>query len=375
MTPALNPSGPEPPGGAGITVRAPGGGKGKKLLSMGGTFLTVAVLTGLLWVWADQSQLLIQEIGLNFVLATAADSGLVLLSVDDGSGQRVLDAAGDGKDIKAKVKFKGTRSRLRELRADLQAGQLQLVSYISKDSYWATTDKIAVIDLLNANEELRDRGVTIMESEPASITVELDKWVLIEKIRLALKDTAEGQRFQARIDPPAIAVQVPSSLSRPPPVELLVELEQIPQKITSEMKVSGTVSRELRGLPVRPALSEVTVILLPRKQSPAKLGPLPLYVSLPVDMIGKYDLKFEKEADKVVVATVVGPGSELDKLKSASQEKVRAYIRLGSKHTKPLQGYYTVTVEFEFDDDVREVEISGAPKTVKVRLERKPTER
>ena len=43
----------------------------KKLLSMGGTFLTVAVLTGLLWVWADQAQLLEQDIPrLAFTLAT-----------------------------------------------------------------------------------------------------------------------------------------------------------------------------------------------------------------------------------------------------------------------------------------------------------------
>ncbi len=355
-------------------MRAPGGGKVKKLLSIGGTFLTVAVLTGLLWVWADQSQLGIKEIGLSFVLATDAESGLILLSVDDGSGETIRDAVGGGIRIKAKVKFEGTHSRLKELEAELKSRQLELQVYISKGSYWATADKIAVIDLLNANDELRDRGVTVIEAEPASITVVLDEWVLIKKIKLALRD----QTFQSRIDPPEIAVYVPSRLEDALPAELLVELGEIPEKITSEEKVSGTVSRELHGLPVRPALLEVTVILEPREQRRDKLGPLKLKALLPADVIGKYDLKFETEADNVVDVTVVGPAAELDKLKSASQERVRAYIDLDpNKHAKATDTYtyYPVTVRFIFDDDVHGVEVFGPPKIVKVRLEKKPTER
>ena len=92
-------------------------------------------------------------------------------------------------------------------------------------------------------------------------------------------------------------------------------------------------------------------------------------------MIGKYDLKFGNDADKVVEVTVVGPAGELAKLQTPPPEKVRAYIRLGIKHTIPMEGYYKVPVEFEFDDDIHGVEIiSGPSKTVRVRLERKPTE-
>jgi len=332
------------------------------------------VLTGLLWVWADQSQLRIQEIDLSFVLATGADSSLVLLSVDDGSGQAAMDTGTGGKRIKAKVKFRGTRNRLTELQADLQSGQLKLLSYLSEVTYGTGEHSIAVIDLLNTNDQLQERGVTAVEAEPASITVDLDEWVHINKIKLALRNTAESQRFQARIEPAEIAVDVPSRLKDALPEKLLVELGEIPEEITSEVTVSGTVSRELQGLPVSPELLEVAVTLEPREHRTDELGPLELKALLPADMIGNYELKFEKGADRVVDVTVVGPASELDKLKSASQEKVWAYIRLGTKHTKPMDGYHNVTVEFELDDDVHGVEISGSPKTVKVRLERKPTD-
>ena len=121
---------------------------------------------------------------------------------------------------------------------------------------------ISIIDLLNANDELRDRGVTVVEAELASITVELDEWVRIDKIKLVLRDTSKSRRFQTLgIDPPKIAVQVPSRLKDSLPEELLVELGEIPEKITLGMEVLGTVSRELGGLPVKPELSEVTVIL------------------------------------------------------------------------------------------------------------------
>ncbi len=377
MVSTSNPSGPDSSRGAEVVVRASGGGKIKKLLSMGGTFLTVAVLTGLLWVWADQSQLVDQEIPLSFVLATQAESGLILLSVNDGSGEAVENAAAGGKRIKAKVSFKGTRSRLRELQVDLQSGKLELQSYISAGSYWATAEKIPVIDLLNANEDLRVRGITVVQAEPTHITVELDEWVLIDEIKLALKATPESQGFDASIEPAEISVEVTSSIKDTLPKELLVELVgSVPEKITPGMEVRGTVLRELGGLPVKPTLSEVKVILQLKAQSKAKLAPLPLYAVLPVDMIGKYDLKFEKGADKFVVVSVVGPAGELAKLKTASQEKVRAYIRLENKHIKSMsmEGYYPVTVEFEFDDDVRGVKITGPPKTVKVRLEKKLTD-
>ena len=63
-----------------------------------------------------------------------------------------------------------------------------------------------------------------------------------------------------------IAAAVPSSLMNSLPEELLVELGDIPDKISSGEILTGTVSRELGGLPVKPALSEVAVILWPREQ-------------------------------------------------------------------------------------------------------------
>ena len=336
----------------------------------------MAVLTGLLWVWADQSQLVIQETDLSFILATGADSSLVLVSVDDDSGQEALDDITTGsKRIEATVSFKGTRSRLRELQVDWQSGKLELLSYLSEVTYRTGKHDIAVIDLLNANDELRDRGVTAEKAEPENISVTLDEWVDIDKIKLALRDTSDSRRFRAVIDPRAMAVRVPSSLRDTLPEELLVELGPVREKITPGMEVFGTVQSELQGLPVRPEFAKVTVILHPREQRNAELGTFPLYAVLPVDMIGKYTVEFEKDADKFVEVSVVGPASEVAKLQTPPQEKVWAYIRLESKDIKStsMEGYYTITVEFELDDSVRGVDISGAPKEVKVWLEKNPT--
>ena len=371
MVLASSASGTESPKRAANTGPA-SSGQGKKLLGMTGTFLTVAVLTGLLWVWADQSQQVVQEIRLSFVLATEAESSLILLGVDDGSGQVPPATDTGGRRVKAKVKFSGTRSRLRELQTDLQSGGLELLAYISAGSYWATADKIAVIDLLNANDELRDRGVTVVQAEPANITVDLNEWVDIDRIKLALRNTAESQKFQARIDPPEIAVQVPSSLKDALPEELLVELGQIPEKITPNLTLSGTVQSKLAGQPIRPKPAKVTVILQPSEHRTISLRPLQITVGMPAEMIGVYDLEWKNPASKFVEVKVEGPTAELDKLKSAVQEKVRARIDLGLTHAMPTEAFYQVTVQFEFIG-VHGVNLAGPERTVKVRLKRKPT--
>ena len=344
----------------------------KKLLSMGSTFLTVAVLTGLLWVWADQAQLLSQDVPLVVLtVATAAQSPLIIMSVSDDSGKEASEAPGGGKRVEAKVKFEGTRSRLRELQSALQSGRLELLAYLSEAVYKAGTHKIPVADLLNANEGIRDRGVTAIETEPAEISVVLDKWVRMERVKLAVKDPAETPRFQASIDPPEIAVQVPGSLKNQlerQPQTLLVELTQIPDKIPANLEVVGTVSTKLAGQPVRPERSKVKVILQPIEQAKAKLGPLQIYAFIPPDMIGTYYPEWDDEANKVTEAEVIGPQAELDKLKTAAKEKVRAYIDLSATHAEPTETYYTVTVQLWFSEDVRNVKLVGPAKTVKVRL-------
>ena len=343
----------------------------KKLLNMGSTFLTVAVLTGLLWVWADQAQLLGQDVRLVFTVATAAESPLIIMSVRGDSGGEASEAPGGGKSVRVKVKFKGTRSRLRELQDDLQSGRLELFAYLSETSYLPGEQTISVADLLNANEDLRDCGVTAIETEPDKISVVLDKWVRMERVKLAVKDTAETPRFQAYVDPPEIAVEVPASLKKElerQPQTLLVELTQIPDKIPPNLEVVGTVSTKFGGQPVRPERSKVNVILQPIEQAREKLGPLQIYAFIPPDMIGTYYLEWDDEANKVIEVEVIGPQAELDKLKTAAKEKVRAYIELSATHAEPTETYYTVPVQLWFSEDVHNVKPVGPAKTVKVRL-------
>lgn len=344
----------------------------KKLLSMGGTFLTVAVLTGLLWVWADQAQLLEQDMDLAFTLATTAESRLIVMTVRNDSGEEALEAAGGGKLVEPKVTFEGTRSRLRELHADLHSGRLELFAYLSEPAYRTGTSKIPVADLLNSNEELRDRGVTVIETEPAEIIVVLDKWVLMKKVKLAVKDTGENRRFRANIDPPEIAVQMPASLRETlklQPQPLLVELRQIPEPITSGRKVSGTVLTELAGHTVRPERPIVNVILQSIEEGTATVGPLQIYVMLPPEMIGSHIPEWQDEAKKVVEVEVVGPRAELDKLKTAAKDMmVKAYIDLSATHAEHTETYYTVPVQLWFSEDIHGVKQFGTAKTVKVRL-------
>ena len=162
--------------------RAPRKKGAKKLLSMGSTFLTVAVLTGLLWIWANQSQLMSQEMKVVLSVATAADSPLIIMSLDDGSGQEPLETPAGGRKVTAEVTFKATRSRLRELENDLKSGKLELFVYLSDRIYLPGEPTIIIADELNSNDKLLDRGVIVVAAKPAEIKVVLDEWVPVDKI-------------------------------------------------------------------------------------------------------------------------------------------------------------------------------------------------
>ena len=350
--------------------RAPKKKGAKKLLSMGGTFLTVAVLTCLLWIWANQAQLMSQTMRVGFTVATAAESPLIIMRLDDGSGQEALEVPGDRK-VKAEINFKATRSRLRELQSDLLSGELELFVYLSERVYSRGEQTIPVADVLNTNDKLRDRGITVVSAEPEEIRVVLDKWVRLEKVKLKLKKPPEAVNFEYYIDPPQITVQVPASIKddlEVNPQPLLVELTQIPEKIMPDMQVSATVLTRLGDHTVRPELSTVKVILNPIEQDKEKLGPLQIRVIVPLVMMGSHIVEWEEKANRMVEVELIGPRAELDKLKAAGKEKIMAFIVLGSTHAEPTETYYTVPVQLWFGEDIHEVKLSGPGKTVKVRL-------
>lgn len=347
------------------------GGKMSRLLNMSGTFLTVAILTVLIWVWAEQSQLDEQHILVPMTLSSEADSVLILVDVDAGMGQPSAETADGGKRIRPKVKLRGTRSRIRELVSDLQSGKIELRIYLSESAYSAGEYPLSVVDLLNADESLRDRGITAIEADPARITVDLDEWV-VEKVRLMLKGVSDNPRFQASINPPEISVEIPSRVAAQSTSRLmLVELTQLPAKISPGLEVEGTVIPELQGHKVKPKKSKVRVTLQPIEQQTERISGLEIAVVLPSEMVGAYDLEWESEASKVIDIKVAGPPGEVDKLKISPKKYIRAYIELSSLDAEPTETYPPVTVRVDFRG-VSDVKLAEPEKTVRVRLRKKP---
>ena len=342
-----------------------------KLINMAGTFLTVAILTVLIWVWADQSQLDEQQTQVPITLATEAESNLILMDVDTGTGHPAVEAAEGGRRIRPKVKLKGTRSRLRELRSDLQSGKLELRIYLSESAYGAGPyQDVFILDLLNADETLRDRGITAVESSPEKITVDLDKWVP-ERVRLTLRDTDESRTFHATIEPDEITVAVPSryaSSGQPRPME--VDLDPLPDEITPGLKVEGTIRPNVADYGIKLEKTKVSVTLQPIEQQTETISGLEIRALLPPDMIGAYTLKWENPASKFIDIKIAGPPGEVDKVRISPDKHIRAFIELSSQHAEPTATYPQVTVDISFVG-VRDVKLAEPRKSVKVRLERK----
>lgn len=343
----------------------------RKLVSMLSTFLTVAILTCLLWIWANQAQQLKASVPVVITVATAADSPLIIMSLVDAGGQEADESSGGGRRVETEVTFKTTRSRLRELQRDLKSGELELFVYLSERAYLAGEQKINVADELNTIDELIDRGVLVDSVEPAEIVVVLDEWEWLNDVKLELKKPPEAVNFEHYIDPSQMAVQVPASLMddlRVNPQPLMVELTRLPEKITPNMEVSATVSTKLGNYTVRPERSTVKVVLQRIEQDREKSGPLQIYASLPPDMIGSHVVEWEEEASRMVEVELIGPRAELNKIKAAGKENIMAFIVLGSTHAEETETYYTVPVQFRFGEGIHDVKLDGPAKVVKVRL-------
>ena len=187
--------------------------------------------------------------------------------------------------------------------------------------------------------------------------------------KLALKKVPETESFNHYIDPPRIAVQVPATKKQELEVQTLeVELTQIPEKIVPNTPIPATVSTKMGNQTVRPQLSAVKVILQSIEQDKIELGPLPIFVRLPADMIGTHELEWQDEGDKQIQVEVIGPPAELSKLKTTGGEKVWAYIDLRATHAEPSDAYYPVPVKLSFSEDIHDVKLAGTPKEVRVRL-------
>ncbi len=221
-----------------------------RLLSGVRTLATVAVVSVLLWLWADLERESREDVTVAIKVVPPAGSDLRIITPVD--------------PVKVNFRLTGPREHLaevvRRLTAGADAGQQNVYEVQAKPEWLGQSENaISVEGVLRQWDQAK--GLTPSDCRPATIPVKLDRWVeRTAKVELWTTDNAAVR--DAAVTPEQVKVRVPSSRLvdiGPAPIirtqQLKLDGYAPGQQINRTVPLSDTIMTAANGLPVpaRPA--------------------------------------------------------------------------------------------------------------------------
>ena len=332
--------------------------------------LSTAVLTVVIWVYADQSTH--RTVDAEVLVRLAAPNRADVLPVVAAPGVRVADDA-----ARVRVKFSGPKSAIQRL-----AGEERLELTIPVPDTWTdSSHSLNLFDALNRSPGVLERGLHVDSTYPAAVEVFMDRWT-----------TA---KFTVQVDAGPLAASLSGPIDvQPRTVEGRLRHSQLEQLGTSEPVVvvpvqefladrQGRVGpkvvllpRTIRDIPVEftPPSVEFTATLTQRT-TVRRLSPIALSVLANPDMMGQYRVIFADAGDRIQSVAVRIPAARAEALRA---EAVTAFITVrredaavssaASGGSAAAEGWLPREVQFVFPPGFEDVRIEGKAPTVRIRV-------
>jgi len=269
------------------------------------TILAVAVLTLVIWIWADLEQ-------------TGEGEALVPVQITAPADYEIRDVTPE----KVLARFKGPKGEIDSLNAsddkvcrfslkesDLGANPLVLLAH---DGFRHWNDRRIVVT------EVRDaRGASF----DGKIYAKANRLVSLEKVRVAVQVTGAVPAV-ATAQPATVTARVAEAdLERIPDSKRFVvaplEVDAIPDDLLVDQEV--TLDRRLGGPDgVEATFDPPTVKVSARLESAVTtkdLGRFPIMISAPPELLNRYRIVFQPEAERWVELEIQGPGPAVERLK------------------------------------------------------------
>jgi len=270
------------------------------------TFLAVAVLTIAIWVWADLEQ-------------TDTGEDLVPIRIKGPAGFRISNV--NPKQLT--VTFVGPKGELQALKAapeqkvcrfNLTEAELKsnLLILPARDGFRHWIDRnISVTGIRD------ERGGTF----DGKIYANASRLVTVRKVRVVVQVTGAVAKA-ATADPPEVTARVAEAdLDRLPKSNHFVvaplDIDVVPESLKVEQEV--TLDRRLGGPGGIDATFDPPTVKVsaPLESAVTKkmIGRLPILISAPPEMLNRYRIVFQPEAERWVELEVEGPTSAIERLK------------------------------------------------------------
>ncbi len=330
--------------------------------------LFVAVISVLIWAYADMAVTENEEFRATIVLTTGNSQELILLPP-----HRV--------DIKT-FKLRGARSSLRDFQRELDKNRSEILYDVSRE-YGPGKHSIPVADILAQSDRARKMGLIVVSAAPSTISIEIDR--LLHVPNLPVEVQFDGGR-PAEDNPPEIrpammGIRVAESVwlrivKVLPKVESRklrtspVDLKNAPtgEPITRE----AAIIPEIAGLRVRPDQATVKVTLQVSQRTDEKPFRIAVQVRFPHtwtedDTWREYELIKTDRMEWLPQITVSGAKKDLERLKP---EDIEAYITLTDDDKTPVASRLQREVTVRFPPGM-DLELIGATPAVHFKLQKR----
>lgn len=329
------------------------------------SFVWIAVITILIWVWAD----------LRFVDSAEFKATIVI----DSSANPDLIVASD-RNIEVAFKLEGNRAALDKFQRDL----LEKSSIIKYDisTFSSSNSPQSTSDMITRAQDLSKLGITVMSASPSSVTIQIDKKVTISGIPVEPGEFVNGVLATGKppkISPAKVNVVIANreyekirktqSMDKLTLKTMAIDLKSLPtgQEIDREVEIIP----ELSGSPVELSVPKVTVRLEVATRTAQKEYNVAVRALCPLAWLDdgtweQYKIVRQDQLDWKKHIIVTGPQQDLDRL---NVEDIDAYIVLTDKDKEPVESWLTRDVQFRFPSDMK-VGVAGELPKVSFKLVR-----
>ncbi len=313
------------------------------------TFAWVALITFLIWVYAD----------LHFTVEEEVRVRLAIHASSSGEPMVVLSK----KELPVVLRVKGNRHVIRRLEGN------RLRYDAGRELGPGEHRGLATVDLLERVPALRRAPVQILGADPAEMTIVVEAQELLREVPVELDPTG-GEAEEPRIEPARVDLLVPASqrhlVGADRPLKVRIDLSQMAPGQVVRQKCEVQAPPGVTGAVIRPAAVAVSLTVASR---PSRTFRVPIQVQAPNEWFSddtwqRYELKKQSPLEWTRQITVTGNRIRLEKLRA---EDIRAYIVLDEGSLKPTDAWYDGRVIVELPEGL----VADPVGTVGYRLDKR----
>jgi len=312
----------------------------------------VAVITFLIWVYAD----------LHFTETEQVRVRLVIHTASAGNSMVVLGPS----EVTVMFRVKGNKHSINRLKG-------RRIMYDAARNLDKGTHDLDVAELLAGLDELRAAPMEIIAvDEPEKITIQVDPTEPFRNVPVEPEYTGGEPSDKAVIKPDKVDLFVP--LSRKPPdmqapgsLAVRVDLTGVKQGESIERRLPVQPPPRLVGAIIRP--SSVMVALKVAETPAERILTVPVRVQSPTEWLvddtwARYKLDKKDALEWTKPITITGNRIDLDKVRP---EDVRAYIVLTEDSKQPVESWLSGKVHVELPKGLNVRALTVTPVSYRLR--------